>query len=452
MKKYDLIVVGGGLSGLLAARIAATHGKNVLLLESSAQCGGAITQLSIAGLHIDGGAESFATTRPETRALLEELGIASLIVEPHRSDARIYANESLHVIPHGMMGIPSNLDDPQTVSIVGMHVVNEAKLLDSLPWNISEERSLGAIVEKRLGPEIVKKIVNPIVAGVHASDSYLLEMDSLLPGLQSKAAELNSLHLAVREMRGRQNRPGSAIAGIEGGINQLTRSLTTQLIDLGVEILIHREVKSVSRELNWIVNTAEAEYQSDYLVVATPPNVAAHLLSSFKDLESALKEIRTVDVALVSLLVKAEELASHPLGSGVLIPEGNHKIGAKASTHVSAKWLWAKKMAGEADLIRLSYGRNGIVDPIDSHLIEQAHKDMFTLYGLKNPEIIDSVVTRWPNSLVQARVGHQENLKRLRGSLNQYPGLTIVGSGVSGNGIAGVIGRTQEYVKELLNV
>jgi protoporphyrinogen oxidase len=119
---------------------------------------------------------------------------------------------------------------------------------------------------------------------------------------------------------------------------------------------------------------------------------------------------------------------------------------------VTAKWAWVKDLTEGIDLIRLSYGRNGVVDPSDTNLLESAGRDVAILYGLDHPEILQASVIRWPNSLIQARIGHQDILQKIEQTLLQYPGLMIVGSGVSGNGIAGVIGRTRKKMEVLLNV
>ncbi|MFN9025038.1 MAG: FAD-dependent oxidoreductase, partial [Akkermansiaceae bacterium] len=42
-KKYDVIIVGGGHNGLVAANYLAKAGKSVLLLEAQNQLGGATT-------------------------------------------------------------------------------------------------------------------------------------------------------------------------------------------------------------------------------------------------------------------------------------------------------------------------------------------------------------------------------------------------------------------------
>ena len=65
-------VVGGGLSGLLAAR-ALSPDHDVILLEAGPSLGGAIGVVRLAGVLTDSGVESFAVARPEARLLIDEL-------------------------------------------------------------------------------------------------------------------------------------------------------------------------------------------------------------------------------------------------------------------------------------------------------------------------------------------------------------------------------------------
>ena len=452
MQRFDCVVVGGGLAGLLAGYEASKAGKSVAIFESALHCGGAITSIDIVGVRVDAGAESFATTRPETLALISELGLLDLVVSPTRSDARILINGKSFLIPHGMMGIPSDLADLNAIAILGAAGAKAAAELDAQPWNITDEKTLGAVVEKRLGALVVQKIVNPVVAGVHASDSYLLEMESVLPGLLPLAEELGSLHKAVKKLRGSASTPGSAVAGINGGINLITRKLFSLLKDRGVEIFQNSPVASVSFDDCWKVAVNGQLISSDYLVIATNPIAGRKILSGLHDLVEPLSELNPIDVALVLLAVCAPELAAAPLGSGVLIAEEGSEVSAKASTHITAKWKWVKDLAEGIDLIRLSYGRNGTVDPSDAHLLAAARRDVAILYGLDHPEILEAKVIRWPGSLIQARLGHQDILQKIDQTLSKYPGLMIVGSGVSGNGIAGVIGRTRRKMEGLLSV
>ena len=61
----DVVVVGGGVAGLVAARELAATGRDVLLLEGSPEIGGKLRTAEVAGLPVDVGAEAMLARRPE---------------------------------------------------------------------------------------------------------------------------------------------------------------------------------------------------------------------------------------------------------------------------------------------------------------------------------------------------------------------------------------------------
>jgi predicted Rossmann fold flavoprotein len=69
-KQYDVIVIGGGASGMMAAGRAAALGKRVLLLEKNKKLG---KKLEISG----GGRCNITNATPEVRTLLEKYGDAA---------------------------------------------------------------------------------------------------------------------------------------------------------------------------------------------------------------------------------------------------------------------------------------------------------------------------------------------------------------------------------------
>ena len=58
MKKYDVIVVGAGISGLLAALTLSKHGKKVLILEKRRHLGGNCNSYMVDGYQVDTGAHA----------------------------------------------------------------------------------------------------------------------------------------------------------------------------------------------------------------------------------------------------------------------------------------------------------------------------------------------------------------------------------------------------------
>ena len=77
----DLIVIGGGLSGLTVAFRAARAGARVLVLESSARFGGQLETERQRGFVVEQGAEGFVAGSEAMQQLAEQLGIAERVVE-----------------------------------------------------------------------------------------------------------------------------------------------------------------------------------------------------------------------------------------------------------------------------------------------------------------------------------------------------------------------------------
>ncbi|WP_255579506.1 FAD-dependent oxidoreductase [Cryobacterium sp. PAMC25264] len=86
----DVIVIGGGVAGLVAARECAHLGLNVLVLEAADVVGGAVAGHEVAGLPLDAGAESFAVRGNTVAAFVANLGLADQIVEPNPAGAWLH--------------------------------------------------------------------------------------------------------------------------------------------------------------------------------------------------------------------------------------------------------------------------------------------------------------------------------------------------------------------------
>ncbi|MEO8860420.1 MAG: NAD(P)/FAD-dependent oxidoreductase [Ginsengibacter sp.] len=72
---YDIIIVGGGAAGLMAAKILSEAGRKILLLEARDQLGGRIQQLNNFSFPAEGGAEFIHGNLKTTFDLLKEAGM-----------------------------------------------------------------------------------------------------------------------------------------------------------------------------------------------------------------------------------------------------------------------------------------------------------------------------------------------------------------------------------------
>jgi len=79
-KKYDTIVVGGGIAGLTAAAYLSRSGQKVLLVEKNRECGGLVNTFSHNGFHFDAGVRALEDAGI-IFPMLQELGISLEVVK-----------------------------------------------------------------------------------------------------------------------------------------------------------------------------------------------------------------------------------------------------------------------------------------------------------------------------------------------------------------------------------
>jgi protoporphyrinogen/coproporphyrinogen III oxidase len=77
----DLIVIGGGLTGLTVALRRSRAGAHVVVLESSQRLGGQLHTERVDGFVVEQGAEGFVAGSEAVQTLAEELGVADRLVD-----------------------------------------------------------------------------------------------------------------------------------------------------------------------------------------------------------------------------------------------------------------------------------------------------------------------------------------------------------------------------------
>lgn len=451
-QQVNSVVIGGGISGMVAAKELVRLGDSVILFEATESLGGLISSVELLGRTVDSGAESFAISRPQTLRLIERLGLAENVVRPTRSDARIRIGKQTVSIPVGILGIPADLADASLLESVGGAAVTAAKVLDAKPWNVTGSPSIGEVVSQRLGQPFLDRLVAPVIGGVHASDPMKLELKIVAPGLLEAAELAGSLVGGVAKLRASAAAPGAAVSGFKGGMHKLVDALASELMANDVEIRLNSAVTNIRiQNDDFQVQLADGStVTSERLVIAVPTHVAAILLQDEPSIAEPLANIKSVDVAVVALAIQDSALAAQPLGSGVLVAEGDGQVIAKASTHSTAKWSWLKdKFDDQIDVLRFSYGRDGSIGVVEKDLVATALGDAKIIYGLVDPKLLDSAVAIWSKSLIQAVPGHQDRLAKIQAAVAKVPGLALVGAGLGGNGITGIIAKTQDSIQTI---
>ena len=199
------VVVGGGISGLLAAREFARAGVRTTVLEAGDAWGGCVGSHAVAGLTLDSGAESFATRTAAVADLAAELGIAGEIVAPNPGGAWVQLPDGPRELPKtGVLGIPASPWDPEVRRSLGLLGSLRASIDAVLPASLgtaAEATSVSALVRRRMGRRVLDRLVAPVVGGVHSADPAVLDVDMVAPGLRAGIRQHGSLAAAVAAQR-----------------------------------------------------------------------------------------------------------------------------------------------------------------------------------------------------------------------------------------------------------
>ncbi|HLP22790.1 MAG TPA: FAD-dependent oxidoreductase, partial [Microbacteriaceae bacterium] len=277
------------------------------------------------------------------------------------------------------------------------------------------------------------RFVNPVIAGVHGvSADRIIARDVLAP-VVAALPEAGSLTAAVARVRADAPRPGAAIDGLRGGMARLVVRLSDELQARGVDLVLETEVASVdhSRE-GFAVKCFGRTWQCDALTLACGLDESARLLQ----VSHGMSTPSTLDSAVVVLAVDSEALDAVPLGSGALIAAGTGLL-AKAVTHVSAKWAWvAEQLPASRHIVRLSYGRDGIVPNGD--LVELGVREFGILLGGAELEVRDAVVTRWREGVSRRSSETVAAVSRLAAAARERD-IELCGAFQSGNGLTPLV-------------
>ncbi|MGM7777811.1 protoporphyrinogen oxidase [Arthrobacter sp. KNU-44] len=467
------VVVGGGISGLLAARVLAKAGIAVTVLEAGDSWGGCVGSHEVGGLELDSGAESFATRSTAVADLARDLGLGDNIVAPHPGGAWVQLPDGPQELPKtGVLGIPANPWDPEVRRSLGFAGSLRASLDRYLPASIGtsdEVTSVSSLVRARMGKRVLDRLVAPVVGGVHSADPALLDVDMVAPGLRAALREHRSLAAAVASQRAAGSKrngsgaakAGSAVGGLKGGMSTLVSALGAELRSEGVALVSGARVDSITRtESGWQATAAGTTYDAGRLVVALDGPAAVGLLEEALPELSALRPAAGPLVSLVTLVVDVPELDRRPRGTGILVAPQTEGIEAKALTHATAKWDWLAEEAGPGThVLRLSYGRGEGADPPgsaaaldDDALFEAALRDASALLTVPivREDVLDWDIVRWAGALPFAAVGHKQRVAEVRRICAEAEGLSVVGGWLAGNGLAAVVSDTSAQIDAIL--
>ncbi|MEU8617756.1 protoporphyrinogen oxidase [Streptomyces sp. NPDC048623] len=452
----SVIVVGGGVSGLAAAHRLVEAGARVTLLEASGRLGGKLQAGEIAGVPVDLGAEALFALRPDAVDLARAVGLGECLEPAVTTSAAVWSRDSLHPMPRGhVMGVPGDwaaLED--LISPAGIARMKQDRTLPRTP--VGDDVAIGAYVSERYGPEVVDRLLEPLLDGVYAGDAHRISMRAAVPALFEAVREHGTLLDAVASLQ-RRPAPGTAPAGpvfmgISGGIGRLPVAVGDAVRAGGGRIVLDSPALELNRTgEGWTVRTPDRLYTADGLVLASPAWTTAALLEAECPAAAELSGIEYSSPALVTLAFRRKDLPVLPGGSGFLVPPVEGRT-IKASTFLTHKWRWLRESATGLFVLRASIGRYGDEQAMhmdDAELVAAARHDLGEILGL-TAEPAATRVSRWYDGLPQYMVGHTARIDRVRSAVAKLPHVRLCGAAYDGVGITNCVASGRQAAEEVL--
>lgn len=431
-----VLIIGGGLSGLAAAHRLTLTRLRVTLVEKSPNLGGKVLTENIDGFLVEAGPDSFVAPKGSVIELATELGIADQIISsrPEHRGSFVWSRGRLHPLPEGLLLMAPSRVGPLMLSSL-LSWKGKLRVLGDLviprrPGD--EDESLESFVVRRLGREVLDRIAQPLIAGVHAAEPATMSLRASFPRFLDMEREHRSLILAARAAARSAAALGSShFASFRHGMGELTSGLASSLKETDV-----RSGVSVTRLRSngggYLVDLSDgSQLEAEAVIMATPACESTKLLSEVAPLAAAaIAEIRQVSTTAITLGYRSDRIP--PLhGSGFVVPaiERRQIMGVSYS---SQKWQ-GRVPNQEFSLLRVFVSRQHAVAD-QERLRDMVMKELRDLIGVVGPAAL-SRVHSWAGGLHQYTLRHLERVARAEDALDALPPLELAGAGFHGIGL-----------------
>ena len=423
----DVVVVGGGISGLAAAFGLKKRGASVEVLDAGAKPGGVIGSVQRGSVLYETGPNIALDTTPLINELLDALGIRG-----ERADASAVANTRFIVRGGKLVPLPTSpgafLTTPAFTLGAKLRLLREPFIAPSPP---GAEESIAAFVRRRLGTEFLDYAIDPFVSGVYAGDPERISVPAAFPRLHALEQKYGSLikgQIKGARERRRNAEKAKNTAGsfsFRRGMQTVTDALAGAIgrVTSGVRVeRIERHADGTwtvtgTRSGEAVVRRASA------VMLAAPAYESAKLLRELApDAAQGLDLIPYAAIASAASAYVRSDITHSLAGFGFLVPK-------KEQRQILGSLFSSSMFEGRAprDAVLLTTFIGGLRNPglpakPDAELAEIVHVELQALVGARAPPLWTEI-TRWTHAIPQYDLGHRERLRPVEDAERANPGL-----------------------------
>lgn len=462
----DVVIIGGGITGLAAAYYLSRGGCRCTVVERDARLGGVIRTEQADGCVIEAGPDSFISQKPWALELIRELGLEQDVIgsNDHLRKTYILRDGRLVPMPDGLfLMVPTAIRPllstpllgPATKVRMAFELLRQARTSEAAApaganGSLAADRSVAEFIRNHYGQEAVDYLAEPLLAGIYGGDAEDLSVNSVLPRfveLERRFGSLTRGVLASRAQAAGSAKPAPLFLTLKCGMQQLIEALESAIA--GKVTFVRGEVEKVevtgtgSSPNRLRMSLSGRALEADHVVAATPAYAAGRLLRGMDaSLADLLGGIRYHSSVTVALGYERSGFRHRLEGFGLLVPKVERRL-LTACTWVGTKF--SHRVAENRVLLRAFIGCGNDESPLacsDEELVEEARQELQRLMGVTEQPLFSRVV-RWRRAMAQYNVGHERRIAEIRARLARFPGLHLAGNAYMGIGIPDCIHSAQ---------
>jgi len=443
-------IIGGGISGLTAAfhlEKARTLGADLryTVIEAGQRLGGSMYSDWVEGCLVEAGPDSFLTEKPWALTLCKQLAIHDQLIGSNDAQRKTYivVNNRLIPMPEGLMFmVPTKLVPTAWSPLFSWRTkVRMARELMHPPRPVENDETVGEMVERHFGAELVDRLADPLLSGVYGGDANKLSARAVLPRfveMEEKYGSLSKAMLAVHnKMRATADKqpPRPLFSSLKDGMQQMVDAIVTRLDPSALRVRTRvRAVYPQGDRWRLAIDMGGNE-RFDAVIVATPANVAGALLEGVdRDVADDLHGVTYSSSVTVTLGYHIEHLRRLPPGFGFLVPrsEGRRML---ACTFVHHKF--PHRAPADKGILRCFLGGardEAVLNLTDDEIVQRVREELHEIVKLEARPMFDRIY-RWRGAMAQYELGHLARIARIEKRLKDIPGLEVAGNAYHGIGV-----------------
>lgn len=438
MTEHNVVIIGGGISGLSTAYYLQKKGVAFTLLERKKISGGILRTETMEGYMVDKGANTLVMDET-IREMIQDLGLQEEVLVSNAKARYIYKEGKLH----SLGGSPLSLVGTALLSVSAKWRILKEAISKNTEWD--DNLSVGEFFEKRYSIEIFKTIIEPALTGIFGPTVREMSVSHTIPQLGEWIKKEGSILRGLsKSMKQSKKQGGRAIFSFKKGNASLIQALEDRLGDSLTHDAVVNSIETndkTGHTIHYQTKGQTHKIKAKHVICTLPAHKARDIILDSKATK-ALSSIYYPPFLQIFVGYKKDIFSEFKKATfGFLVPrgQGKHLLGALFTSSIFAR----RTPVGESMATIFAAPQGG--DDVKG-LVLTAVEEFNEIMGIKEqPHFIHR--HHWGEAFPHFGTGHCDILNTLTDYQKQNKGLLLSGSYISGAAVRQCINHAKDVAE-----